>query len=58
MLSGYPVYIDNMIPDLEKLYTDTMTVFVLRHLIEGNFLEAQRVYDGVNAPEEENLIRR
>lgn len=58
MLSGYPVYIDKMLPDLKKLYTDTMTVFALRHLIDGNFLEAQRVYDGVDVPEEENLIRR
>lgn len=58
MLSGYPVYIDKMLPDLKKLYTDTMTVFALRHLIEGNYLEAQRVYDGVDVPEEENLIRR
>ena len=58
MLGGYPVYIDKMLPDLKKLYTDTMTVFALRHLIDGNFLEAQRVYDGVDVPEEENLIRR
>ena len=58
MLSGYPVYIDKMLPDLKRLYTDTMTVFALRHLIDGNFLEAQRVYDGVDVPEEENLIRR
>ena len=58
MLSGYPVYIDKMLPDLKKLYTDTMTVFALRHLIDGNILEAQRVYDGVDIPEEENLIRQ
>ena len=58
VLSGYPVYIDKMLPDLKQLYTDTMTVFALRHLIDGNFLEAQRVYDGVDVPEEENLIRR
>ena len=58
VLSGYPVYIDKMLPDLKRLYTDTMTVFALRHLIDGNFLEAQRVYDGVDVPEEENLIRR
>lgn len=58
ILGGYPVYIDKMLPDLKKLYTDTMTVFALRHLIDGNFLEAQRVYDGVDVPEKENLIRR
>ena len=58
VLSGYPVYIDNMIPDLKQLYTDTMTVFALRHLMDGNLLEAQRVYDGVDVPEKENLIRR
>lgn len=58
VLSGYPVYIDKMLPDLKRLYTDTMTVFALRHLIDGNFLDAQRVYDGVDVPEEENLIRR
>lgn len=58
VLSGYPVYIDKMLPDLKRLYTDTMTVFALRHLIDGNFLEAQRVYDGVDVPEEENVIRR
>ena len=58
VLSGYPVYIDKMLPDLKRLYTDTMTIFALRHLIDGNFLEAQRVYDGVDVLEEENLIRR
>ena len=58
MLSGYPVYIDNMLPDLEKLYTDTMTIFALRHLIEGNIVEAQRVYEGIQVPDEENLIRQ
>ena len=58
VLSGYPVHIDKMLPDLKRLYTDTMTVFALRHLIDGNFLEAQRVYNGVDVPEEENLIRR
>ncbi len=58
VLSGYPVYIDKMLSDLKGLYTDTMTVFALRHLIDGNFPEAQRVYDGVDVPEEENLIRR
>ena len=58
MLGGYPVYIDNMLPDLKQLYTDTMTVFALRHLMDGNLLEAQRVYDGVDVPEKENLIRR
>ena len=35
-----------------------MTVFALRHLMDGNLLEAQRVYDGVDVPEKENLIRR
>lgn len=58
MLSGYPVYIDNMLPDLEKLHADTMTIFALRHLIEGNIVEAQRVYEGIQVPDEENLIRR
>ena len=58
VLSGYPVYIDKMLPDLKRLYTDTMTIFALRHLIDGNFLEAQRVYDGVDVSEEDNLIRK
>lgn len=58
VLSGYPVCIDNILPDLKRLYTDTMTVFALRHLIDGNFLETQRAYEGVDVLEGENLIRR
>ena len=41
---------------LERLYNDTMTVFALRSLIAGNVLEAQRFYENVKVPEEQNLM--
>lgn len=42
--------------DLEQLYTDPMTAFALRKLMDGDIAEAQRIYDGIRVPEKENLL--
>ena len=56
VLEGYRICVEDMVRDLEQLYTDTMTAFAIRSLIEGKESDAQRIYD-VRVPERENLIR-
>ena len=43
--------------DLERLYTETMTTFAVRSLMEGKVADAQRIYENVRVPEQENLLR-
>ena len=57
MLECYRVFVEDMVQDLERLYTDTMTAFAIRSLMEGKSTDAQRIYDGVSVPEQENLLR-
>lgn len=57
MLESYRVFVEDMVQDLEQLYTDTMTAFAIRSLMEGKEADAQRIYDGVCVPEQENLLR-
>ena len=57
VLEGYRICVEDMVRDLEQLYTDTMTAFAIRSLIEGKESDAQRIYDDVRVPERENLIR-
>ena len=38
-------------------YTDTMTAFAIRSLMEGKATDARRIYDDVCVPEQENLLR-
>lgn len=42
----------------ERLYADTMTAFAIRSLMEGKAADAQRIYEKVCVPEEENLLRK
>lgn len=56
VLECYHVYVEDMVRDLERLYTDTMTVFALRKLMDGNVAEAQRLYEDVRVPEKDNLM--
>lgn len=56
-LECYHICVEDMVQNLEQLYTDTMTAFALRKLMEGDVAEAQRIYDGVRVPEKENLLR-
>ena len=56
-LECYCVCVEDMVQDLEQLYTDTMTAFAIRSLMEGKAADAQRIYDGVCVPEQENLLR-
>lgn len=57
ILECYHVCVEDMVRDSEQLYTDTMTAFALRKLMDGDAAEAQRVYDSVCVPEQENLLR-
>ena len=57
VLESYHVCVEDMVQDLEQLYTDTMTAFAIRSLMEGKAADAQRIYDGVCVPEQENLLR-
>lgn len=57
VLECYHVCVEDMVQDLEQLYTDTMTAFAIRSLMEGKAADAQRIYDGVCVPEQENLLR-
>lgn len=57
VLECYHVCVEDMLRDLERLYTDTMTAFALRKLMDGDAAEAQRIYDSVRVPEQENLLR-
>jgi hypothetical protein len=58
VLECYHVYVEDMLRDLERLYIDTMTVFTLRKLMDGDVAEAQRLYQDVRVPEKENLMDR
>lgn len=57
VLECYRVCVKDMVRDLELLYTDTMTAFALRKLMDGDAAGAQRIYDSVRVPEQENLLR-
>ena len=56
-LEYYYVHVEEMVRDLERLYTDTMTTFAVRSLMEGKVADAQRIYENVRVPEQENLLR-
>ena len=58
VLECYHVYVEDMVRDLERLYIDTMTVFTLRKLMDGDVAEAKRLYQDVRVPEKENLMAR
>ena len=58
VLECYHVYVEDMVRDLERLYIDTMTMFTLRKLMDGDVAEAQRLYQDVRVPEKENLMAR
>ena len=57
VLECYHVSVQDMVQDLEQLYTDTMTAFSIRSLMENKVAEAQRIYEDVRVPEKENLLR-
>lgn len=53
----YYVHAEEMVRDLEQLYTDTMTTVAIRSLMEGKVADAQRIYENVRVLEQENLFR-
>lgn len=57
VLEAYRICVEDMVRDLERLYTDTMTAFAIRSLMAGKESDAQRIYNDVCVPEQENLIR-
>ena len=56
VLELYHVAVADMVRDLDRLYTDTMTVFAVRKLIEGEAADAQRLYENVRVAEQDNLM--
>ena len=52
----YSISVKDMVQDLERLYTDTMTLFAIRSLMEGKITDAQRIYGEVRVPDEKNLL--
>lgn len=56
VLECYHVDVEDMVQDLKRLYTDTMTVFALRKLMDGEVAEAQRLYENVRVSEQDNLM--
>ena len=42
VLEGYRICVEDMVRDLEQLYTDTMTAFAIRSLIEGKESDARK----------------
>jgi len=56
ILECYYVYVGDMIRDLERLYTNAMTIFALRKLMDGDVAEAQKLYENVRVPEKDNLM--
>ena len=56
MIECYSISVKDMVRDLEQLYTDTMTLFAIRSLMEGKIADAQRIYGEVRVPDEKNLL--
>ncbi len=57
VLECYHVSVPDIVQDLEQLYTDTMTAFAIRSLMENKVAEAQRIYEDVRVPEKESLLQ-
>ena len=56
VIECYSISVKDMVRDLEQLYTDTMTLFAIRSLMEGKITDAQRIYGEVRVPDEKNLL--
>lgn len=56
VIKCYSVSVKDMVQDLEQLYTDTMTLFAIRSLMEGKIVDAQRIYGEVRMSDEKNLL--
>ena len=56
VIECYSISVKDMVQDLEWLYTDTMTLFAIRSLMEGKITDAQRIYGEVRVPNEKNLL--
>lgn len=57
VLECYRVSVEDMVQDLEQLYTDAMTAFTIRNLMEGKTADAHKIYEDVRVPEKDNLLR-
>lgn len=56
VLELYHVDVADMVRDLDRLYANTMTVFAVRKLMDGEVAEAQRLYENVQVAEKDNLM--
>ncbi len=57
-LEFYQVRVEDAVTDLKQLYTNTMTVFAIRSLLDGNVSQAQRFCENLRVPEKDDLMRQ
>ena len=57
-LEFYQVCVEDTVTDLKQLYTNTMTVFAIRSLLDGNISQAQRFCENLRVSEEDDLMRQ
>lgn len=57
-LEFYQVCVEDAVTDLKQLYTNTMTVFAIRSLLDGNVSQAQRFCENLRVVEEDDIMRQ
>ena len=57
-LEFYQVCVEDAVSDLKQLYTNTMTVFAIRSLLDGNVSQAQRFCENLRVAEEDDIMRQ
>ena len=57
-LEFYQVCVEDAVTDLKQLYTNTMTAFAIRSLLDGNVSQAQHFCENLRMAEEDDLMRQ
>ena len=57
-LEFYQVCVEDAVSDLKQLYTNTLTVFAIRSLLDGNVSQAQHFCENLRVAEENDLMRQ
>lgn len=57
-LEFYRVCVEDAVTDLKQLYTNTMTVFAIRSLLDGNVSQAQHFCENLRVSEEDDIMRQ
>lgn len=57
-LEFYQVCVEDAVTDLKQLYANTMTVFAIRSLLDGNVSQAQRFCENLRVAEEDDIMRQ